>query len=113
MPIARRMAFAIFRWLTGLRPVNLLPLMRPELVVYSEIMEKFCDDEISVDPGLVVAVMIETGPDMRAHHSSSSLASPPTSSTRKPHHNVPCSDPTDSNPTSQTHPSSAASASST
>ena len=42
MPIALRMAFAIFRWLTGRRPVVLLCFMRPIGVMYSDIIEKFC-----------------------------------------------------------------------
>ena len=41
-PIALRMAFAILRWLTGLRPVWLECFIRPISVMYSDIMVKFC-----------------------------------------------------------------------
>lgn len=41
-PIDLRMAFAIFRWLTGRNPVVLRCLMRPMGVMYSDIIEKFC-----------------------------------------------------------------------
>lgn len=42
IPIALRIAFAIFRWLTGRRPVALLCFIRPIAVMYSDIIEKFC-----------------------------------------------------------------------
>lgn len=41
-PIDLRIALAIFRWLTGRRPVWLECLIRPIEVMYSDIMEKFC-----------------------------------------------------------------------
>jgi hypothetical protein len=40
-PIALRMAFAIFRWLTGRNPVSEECLIRPISVMYSDMMEKF------------------------------------------------------------------------
>ena len=41
-PMALLMAFAIFLWFTGRRPVSLECLIRPIAVINSEMMEKFC-----------------------------------------------------------------------
>lgn len=40
--MALRIAFAIFRWLTGRRPVCCRCLIRPRGDTYSDITEKFC-----------------------------------------------------------------------
>jgi hypothetical protein len=41
-PTALRIAFAIFLWFFGRRPVSLECFMRPISVMYSDIMVKFC-----------------------------------------------------------------------
>jgi hypothetical protein len=40
-PMLRRMAFAIFLWLTGLKPVCFGCLIRPVVDMYSDMIEKF------------------------------------------------------------------------
>jgi hypothetical protein len=41
-PIALRIAFAIFLWFFGRRPVSLECFIRPVSVMYSDIIVKFC-----------------------------------------------------------------------
>lgn len=41
-PMALRIAFAIFLWFLGRRPVSLECFIRPVSVMYSDIMVKFC-----------------------------------------------------------------------
>jgi hypothetical protein len=41
-PMARRIAFAIFLWFFGRRPVSLECFIRPISVMYSDMIVKFC-----------------------------------------------------------------------
>lgn len=52
--MARRIAFAIFRWFLGRRPVSLECFIRPVSVMYSDIMVKFC--AVSAEPSSLSAV---------------------------------------------------------
>lgn len=47
--MALRIALAIFRWLTGRRPVTFRCLMRPMAVIYSDMIEKFCYWKMTVN----------------------------------------------------------------
>lgn len=45
--MARRMAFAIFRWFFGRRPVSLECFIRPVSLMYSDMIVKFCACQLS------------------------------------------------------------------
>lgn len=61
-PMALRMAFAIFLWFFGRRPVSLECFIRPISVMYSDMIVKFYDCQL---PGLTCASVAMHAPCIR------------------------------------------------
>lgn len=67
IPILLLIAFAIFLWLTFLRPVSLPCLIRPMGVMYSDIMEKFCSSRM---PALAHHIFVVSASHKRTLYST-------------------------------------------
>jgi hypothetical protein len=72
-PIALRMAFAIFLWFFGRRPVSLECFIRPVSVIYSDIIVKFYSPSVSYQPECPVKPTLYSSTGLMPSTSKASL----------------------------------------